>query len=65
MDISEMIARALETMFRCYECQRWLPASQVGRDVRWDEETVASILCRGCESDLEELGAQWPSREVA
>lgn len=64
MEKSEQIARALESMFRCFSCGEWKPEAEVGRDVRWDAQIVAGVECLACVSDPDE-SVQWPAREVA
>jgi len=65
MDTSERIARALSECFRCLDCERWLPMAQAARDVRWDAERIAGVMCTDSEQDSLQVAEAWPGREVA
>ena len=51
--------------FRCLDCERWLPMAQAARDVRWDAERIAGVMCTDCEQDSLQVAEAWPGREVA
>ena len=51
MDTSERIAQALAEMFRCWDCDRWLPAAQAAYDVR--DEDLNRQVCDDCADEKE------------